>query len=189
MANIIKHVDDYIVELQKDFPDVSQKDLLRIMTYGLRQFANINMMRADICLDGWGNKCWASWYSSDPAKIKRLYSTNSAKKSRYKYKQDNDVWDGYYYASLGRNQFAELDQKKLKKGETLEFKNLYLFKIPEECWLKREGRYYFFRFKYPVDCGFAMIKEKYKTKDYEYLGNEWEKKRNKWVFEGFKSWP
>ena len=179
MANIIKRIDDYVDQLHEIYPEMSKKDILKILKMGFHFYRKLITIGCGVNI---GSNEMATRTQKVGVKDKLAYKENlAARKARVKWNRSDKEFDGYYYFALGKNQFAELDQEKLKKKCKLKFKHIWLFKSAEECWLRHSYKDHFFKLRYPVDCGFFMYKDEFVTNDYEYLGHEREKSSNKWI--------
>lgn len=179
MANIIKRIDDYVNQLHEKYPEMSKKDILKILKMGFNFYRKLITIGCGVNI---GSNEMATRTQKVGVKDKLAYKDNlAARKARVKWNRSDKEFDGYYYFALGKNQFAELDQEKLKKKCKLKFKHIWLFKSAEECWLRHSYKDHFFKLRYPVDCGFFMYKDEFVTNDYEYLGHEREKSSNKWI--------
>lgn len=179
MANIIKRIDDYVDQLHEKYPEMSKKDILKILKMGFNFYRKLITIGCGVNI---GSNEMATRTQKVGGKDKLAYKENlAARKARVKWNRSDKEFDGYYYFALGKNQFAELDQEKLKKKCKLKFKHIWLFKSAEECWLRHSYKDHFFKLRYPVDCGFFMYKDEFVTNDYEYLGHEREKSSNKWI--------
>lgn len=179
MANIIKRIDDYVDQLHEKYPEMSKKDILKILKMGFNFYRKLITIGCGVNI---GSKEMCTRTQKVGVKDKLTYkNTLAARKARVKWNRSDKEFDGYYYFALGKNQFAELDQEKLKKKCKLKFKHIWLFKSAEECWLRHSYKDHFFKLRYPVDCGFFMYKDEFVTNDYEYLGHEREKSSNKWI--------
>lgn len=179
MANIIKRIDDYVDQLHEKYPEMSKKDILKILKMGFNFYRKLITIGCGVNI---GSNEMTTRTQKVGVKDKLAYKDNlAARKARVKWNRSDKEFDGYYYFALGKNQFAELDQEKLKKKCKLKFKHIWLFKSAEECWLRHSYKDHFFKLRYPVDCGFFMYKDEFVTNDYEYLGHEREKSSNKWI--------
>lgn len=179
MANIIKRIDDYVDQLHEKYPEMSKKDILKILKMGFNFYRKLITIGCGVNI---GSKEMRTRTQKVGVKDKLAYKNKlAARKARVKWNRSDKEFDGYYYFALGKNQFAELDQEKLKKRCKLKFKHIWLFKSAEECWLRHSYKDHFFKLRYPVDCGFFMYKDEFVTNDYEYLGHEREKSSNKWI--------
>ena len=179
MANIIKRIDDYVDQLHEKYSEMSKKDILKIIKMGFNFYRKLITIGCGVNI---GSNEMATRTQKVGVKNKLAYKDNlAARKARVKWNRSDKEFDGYYYFALGKNQFAELDQEKLKKKCKLKFKHIWLFKSAEECWLRHSYKDHFFKLRYPVDCGFFMYKDEFVTNDYEYLGHEREKSSNKWI--------
>lgn len=180
MECTIKHVDDYLDALQEQFPEMSKADIKKILKLGF------NFIRKIIALWGVvkiGNKdLRAEIRISVPVEQALERSKKAAAiKARIKWHRGIKEYDGYYYFSIPEKRYKGLNKKAMRKHEDLNFGNVMLYKSAEECWLKRLYNTRYFRVAWPIDCGFSMYKENFITNQYEYLGNEREKSRNKWI--------
>ena len=179
MANIIKRIDDYVDQLHEKYQEMSKKDILKILKMGFNFYRKLITIGCGVNI---GSNEMSTRTQKVGVKDKLAYKDNlAARKARVKWNRSDKEFDGYYYFALGKNQFAELDQEKLKKKCKLKFKHIWLFKSAEECWLRHSYKDHFFKLRYPVDCGFFMYKDEFVTNDYEYLGHEREKSSNKWI--------
>lgn len=184
-SNTVKEMDDYLESLQELYPYMLMSDLKFILKLGFNFIRKIITIWGIVSV---GNKKTRATISK---RFKRwnLYSNECAqasRKARIKWHRGKKTYDDYYYFALGNKQFNTI-KEDVEKHRKITFKNLYLYKSAEECWLRRSLKSHFFKVSYPLDCGFFMYKDELKTKNYEYLGNEREKSRNKWVQQGSKS--
>ena len=66
-------------------------------------------------------------------------------------------WDGYYYFVLTINQYEEYLQQKNKKGRPKKYfklKNIFLYRIYDECRIRQWSHRYIFKIHSPYDLGF-----------------------------------
>ena len=180
MECTIKKADDYLDALQEQFPEMSKEDIKRILGLGF------NFIRKIIAL--WGvvkignKKLRAEIRKTVPSEAALQKNKRDAEiKARIKWNRGIKEYDGYYYFTLSEKRYKALNKKALRKHEDINFGNIMLYKSAEECWMERMYNTRFFRVQWPIDCGFTMYKENFTTNQYEYLGNEREKSRNKWI--------
>lgn len=185
MGCTIKRIDDYMDTLKERYPEMSERDLTKILKLG---FSFIRKTIAIGISAKLGSKETAVEIRDDINRDKTLYKAyrDATLKSRIKWNRSGKKYDDYYYFSIGKTQYDKIKDAVEKKKEVT-FSKVTLFKAPEECWLKHKYKRHFFRVLWPIECGFEIYKDKLKTDKYEYLGNEREKSRNKWIQQGSKS--
>lgn len=180
MECTIKKIDDYLNALQEQFPDMSKGDIKKILHLAFNFIRKIIMLAGGVRL---GNKKTRALIAKKFSWEKSLQRNRgkAAIKARIKWNRGIREFDNYYYFSIPEWKYKKIDEEALKNQKEVYFGNVTLYKSAEECWLKREYNTRFFRVFWPIDCGFDMYKRKFKTNQYEYLGNEREKSSNKWI--------
>lgn len=163
----IKDITDYTDYILEKYPFLKRSTVNRILVYGLRVYMGYIERYANVLIDdGKGRKCRVGESNNTDSGLKK----NIARTWRFKWYKYGREWDGYYYCPISNSLFKEIDKDKLEKHLFIEFKYLKMYKIPEECFYKHRSCTHFFKIKYPLDCGFYMYKDKFRTKNYEYLG-------------------
>lgn len=185
MGCTIKTIENYIEPLKEQFPKMTDRDLKLILKLGFNYVRKIIAIGADVSLGSKENKIRIRKNVSKKAVLKRM-RTDASLKARIKWNRSGKQYDDYYYFAIGKKQFEKI-KEKVENKKPITFKKIFLYKAPEECWLRHERKYYFFRVLWPMECGFEIYKDKLTTENYEYLGNEREKSRNKWIQQGPKS--
>jgi hypothetical protein len=61
------------------------------------------------------------------------------------FRRTNSKWDGYYYFARTENQYIDYLNQSKKKYKI--FKNVFLYKLLEECKISEHNKFYIFRLK------------------------------------------
>lgn len=86
-------------------------------------------------------------------------------KLRLTYNYTLQEYDGLYYFGLDDNEYKLVYKYRNTKLKT-PFRNIRLYKIKEECFLKK-SKTHFFKVYRPVDLGFSVLEEKLNTNNYK----------------------
>ena len=159
--------DKYYDKVLEQFPEVSRKQLDRLVKRGLSSLYLFNLYGGDVLLT---NRDYTMYFG-------KLFNSNTifgkyAKikwkiKLRIKYRQHKTKYSGYYYFGLSDEYFEKYYLNRTNR-KSINFPELFMCKILEECFLDH-GYNHFFRIKYPEDCGFVMFKKDYLAKNIEYI--------------------
>lgn len=165
-------IDDYVDRVSERFPTIPKKSIRRIIEFGSRSFYMHNYYGGDILLKSpyftlYCGRIFAnniSFYSYWILKFKIKY--------RIQYIRRKTVYDGYYYFGLTENDYQEYKKKlksKTKRRQKITFKNIFMFKILDECVLYR---HYIHFFKVPIkeEGKFKIFQDELITRNAEYLG-------------------
>lgn len=158
----------YYDKVLEKFPELSRKQVDKIIKHGLSSLYMLNLYGGDVLLKHpkytmyfgklFNNRLTFLKYSVIKWKIKL----------RIKYKRNKTQYSGYYYFGLSDSLFDSLNFIYSKKRRNIHFKNIKFYKILEECTVDHRFNH-FFRVKYPEDCGFTMFKTDYTVKYAEYI--------------------
>lgn len=166
---MVKDLDEYLCKLEKKYSSVSKAEIKRILEYGFGVFYTLNKYGADIQIHNNNFTAYCGKMFIDDYK-RTLYNNLKYRiKLRLNYKYTQEIYNGFYYFGLNEIEW-EFYKKKLqsKRRSRIEFKNIKLFKIKEECFLDKSKKY-FFILNYPIDIGWTCIKEKFKTRNFRYF--------------------
>ena len=86
-------------------------------------------------------------------------------KLRLTYNYTLQEYDGLYYFGLDDEEYKLVEKYKYTKLKT-PFRNIRLYKIKEECFLKK-SKTHFFKVYRPFDIGFCVLEEKLNTNNYK----------------------
>ena len=186
---MVKEVKDYVDKVQEEFPIFTKQEITKILSYGLKQYAWVNKMHADVLLMINGKQksiahCGMLGY--DSLKHYWRFLTKNRMKERALFKLRHEEWDGYYYIGLTQEQHEGL--KKHKKYIT--FKNVFLTKLKKELYHLPFVKH-IWRIPYLDDCGWRFFKTTVKSDKAEYLGNNKYERYHKYLLgrssEGYAS--
>ena len=171
---MVKEVKDYVHEVQKKFPFLTESELNKIMTYGLKRYAWVNKMHCDVLMCnrvGEALNAFCGYLTTDTFKHYLNWVTKSRLKERVLWRLRRKKWDGYYYIGLDDSDHAKL----LKQHKVKHFKNAYLTKIKKELYHNKIVTH-IWRVPWASDCGWKFFVEKLDTPNAEYVGpNQYEK--------------
>lgn len=167
----IVHAEKYYKQIQERYPYLSEKQIDKIVKYGLRSFFAHNKFGADILLK-------SHYYTAYVGKLFNqvqlfaVYRIIKMKlKLRIKYKRSKQQFNGKYYFGLKKEQWEELYGGNKKKNKILYLNDVRIFKLYDECALYKFD--YIYEFPYN-DVGFSKKFDKLKIPRYNLIA-----KRNK----------
>lgn len=168
----IKRIQDYYEEMYKRYPQISKKDIKRILNYGWKMLYVNNNYGADVLLTN--NKTWCYFGSLTKNSINHFhyYIQKLILKFRILYNKRKIQYNGYYYFALTEQQYQNYLAQKKKRGRPrkhFEFGPCMLYKILDECKLRNRNKKYIFRVKMPIEQGFKLFYPNYKTGDSEHI--------------------
>jgi len=168
--------DKYYDIVIERWPELTHKQVDKIVKKGLMSLYMYNLYGGDVLVRNNNFTMYFGKLFKSNLVFYKYWQIKWKIKLRIKYKKAKTKHDGYYYFGLSDEEFKKYKSKIKSTGrrrEKFNFEKLYLYKIKEEAFLQR-GYRHFFRIKYPEDCGFAMYKENWVARDFDYM---W--KRNK----------
>lgn len=168
----VRTVKDYYERLQEKFPDISLKDISKILNVGWRNFYMINTMGGDFYINNKITKFFAYCGKLEYDSIKHFerYKIKLSKKIRRHYEKSKAQWDGYYYFGLTDNQYETYLSQFKKRGRKPKEKvygNIVLYKLFDECSILNSNATHIFRKYYGVNLGYELYMENYTTSDAE----------------------
>ena len=167
----IKYIEDYYDKVKEKYPELTEKQISRILTYGFQSYYLHTIYGGDILskspyLTVYCGKCFV-----DPKKFGYYRAIKKAIKLRVKYSRARTQWDGYYYFGLDDEEFEYYKSQMKKSGrrrQKFHFKKLLLYKILDELLITK--RYsHIFKMPYPIDVGFLHNREDVVTRNFEYI--------------------
>lgn len=167
--SIIKDVTDYVDYVHEQFPTLTKKHVEKLLLYGFRVFYKFIIQ---------DRKIWSGPRPGTRTQINTKYRfdknglyNDMRNATRIKWNREKEFYSGYYFFSLTDEEAEALDWEKLKKGWTVDFKNILIYKNPVEMhWSKRPKARNYFAIEYPADVGFCIRLNKIRSKNYKYLG-------------------
>lgn len=158
----VKSVKDYYEEMYQLFPEVSKRDIQRILNYGFKALYLHNSYGGDTLIQDSDFWCYIGTLRNDSLKHFHYYISKLAIKLRVLYKRKKIKWDGYYYFALTDSQYESVLKQQKSKGRKrkyFNYGNQVLYKILDECKIKESGRKYIYRIPYISELGFSFYKE------------------------------
>ena len=163
--------DKYYDAIIEQWPELTYKQVDKIIKHGLSSLYLYNLYGGDVLLR---NNYYTMYFGklfNDNRVFYKYWQLKWKIKLRLKYKRAKTKYNGYYYFGLRENEFEEYKSKIKPTGrrrEIFEFKNLMLYKLLDECLLRRDYKH-IFRIKFPEDCGFTMFKREWVARDFDYI--------------------
>ena len=157
-GNIDTKISDYYLQIYRQFPEVPQEDIKRILTFAWKSVYLHNSYGGDLLISG-----DSMWYYIGNLRKSSLqhfhyYIRKLTVKLRVLYKRKKIDWDGYYYFALSDSQYSNYISQKNKKGrprKNFNFGSVYLYQILDECKINEHYKRYIF--KIPV---ITLLKQK-----------------------------
>lgn len=162
----LKKVQDYYDKLFEIYPDVPQRDIKRIMQYGLKSFLINNNYGADVLLQSPTMWLYCGRLMNDSIKYFEYYKRKMIIKIRINHTRLNIPWDGYYYFALYQNQYEEYLKQKNKRGrpkKNFKYGNIILYKYFDECNLRNSSAVALFKITFHSDLGLSLYKPNFET--------------------------
>ncbi len=162
----IKTIKDYYEELYEKFPQVSKKDIQRIISYGWKSLYLHNSYGGDTFIQDKELWCYIGHLKKDSIQYFLYYIKKLSVKLRVLYKRNKIQWDGYYYFALTDKQYNEYINQKNKRGrpkKNFTFTKVFMYQILDECKIKEFGKRYIFRIPYISKVNFKFYVPKLVT--------------------------
>ena len=158
------NVKDYYEYIKQQFPEVSMKDIKRILNYGFKQLYLLNSYGGDVIIKD--NDFWSyiGTLTNNSIKHFHYYKNKLTIRMRVLYKRKNIPWDGYYYFALDEQQYNEYLKQcntKGRKRKKFEFGTCKLYKLKDECKIQEFNKQYIFRVSNLIDLGFTIFKKNF----------------------------
>ena len=163
-----KTVDDYVDQVQKQYPYFNKKDIKSILAYGLFMYYYANHFHCDVIMNkdikrdsittatgtifsNW-DIFWFNWHTKWRMKERFLYHIKRCK------------WDGYYYFGLTE----EENEAFLKQGKTKALRKKYITKVKNDFHHSRTIKH-IWRVPWPSDQGYRFWVKEFKSNKFEYV--------------------
>ena len=127
----IVHAEKYFEKVREKYPDLSYKQIEKIINHGLRTFYGYSYLGADILVkSGKFSAYFGKWYNNDNV-FRRYKLLKLRVKARILYKLKNKIYNGKYYFGMTKEEYEEkylplLKNKIRRKTLHFEHKCLYL---------------------------------------------------------------
>lgn len=139
----ITDVNDYVSDVQKQYPELTEQEVKRILTYGWKMILQYKSFGNDIHIL---SPKFFFFIGQIPLSALALFNTycyKLAKRVQYMFRRTKSSWDGYYYFARSESQYIEYLQQAKKKYKV--FKNVKLYMLLEECKISEHAQPYIFR--------------------------------------------
>lgn len=146
-----KTLKDYLPQMYQIFPEVSQQDIKRILTFSWKSLYLHNSYGGDTVITGKDFWCYIGNLRKNPLDHFYYYIRKLTVKLRVLYKRKKVEWDGYYYFALSDSQYKAYLEQRNKRGrprKTFKFGTVYLYQILDECKINEHYKRYIFRIPY-----------------------------------------
>lgn len=161
-------VDDYLEELQKQFPDIPQRELKRILVYGWKMILQYIKNGQSISITSNSFFMHIGHLTTDALVNFNTYCKKLANRISYMFRRTKSKWDGYYYFTRTENQYKEYLLQNKKKYKI--FKNVILYKIFDVARLKDHSNPYIFRIPSEYIYTKSKYLEEFRTNKAEFIG-------------------
>ena len=139
----ITTIDDYVEDVAAEFPELSEADVKRILTYGWKMILQYVSAGNDVMIKNRQIFFFIGKLYKDALRNFRNYVSKLSKRIAYMFRRTSSRWDGHYYFALTDKQYAEYC--KQKKGKYKTFKKVWVYKLLEEIKVREFGKRYIFR--------------------------------------------
>ena len=181
---MIKDINDYVKDIQKQYPMLSEKAIKNIMTFGFHMYYWITMRGCDILIkDDVEHKITAmtGWMRYDALQHYIYGERKWRLKENLLAKLKKIPWDGYYYFGLSKSRADDFNNDlKNNRKKIIELNNIIFYRNSKV--LSHSNKLeHIYKIKYPSEVGDSFYKSNYKypKKYIFYLGknteNIWKK--------------
>jgi len=165
----IRQPSDYYGKVKERFPDLSSTEIKKIVDFGLKSFYRHNLIGGDVLLKSRDIIVYSGKVFASNLVFYHYWRIKHKIKLRFKHRSEKPKFNGEYYFGLTQREFEEYcgNFKNKKTNPKLSFKNVYLYKILDECFLDRAKRH-FFVYYITQDLGYSHFIKELETKKYKY---------------------
>ncbi len=139
----ITNVNDYVDKVHEKFPELSEDEIKRILTYGWKMILQYKNFGNDIQIISPNFFLFIGQIPNNSLTVFKTYCYKLAKRIQYMFKRTKSKWDGHYYFARSERQYLDYLSQNKKKYKI--FQNVMLFKLLEECKIKEHSKPYIFR--------------------------------------------
>lgn len=138
-------INDYVDSVHEKFPELSREDVKRILVYGWKMILQYSSKGNDISMISRNFFFFIGQIPVSSLAVFNRYCYKLAKKIAFMFKRVKAEWDGYYYFTRTEKQYIEYLKQDRKKIKT--FKNVFLYKLLDQCRVQNHNDPYIFRLK------------------------------------------
>lgn len=139
----ITTVNDYVEEVAKKFPELTESEVKRILVYGWKMILQYVIAGMDIAIVTSKMFFFIGTIPVTALDAFKKYTSKLSKRIAYMFKRTKSKWDGYYYFTRSENQYKDYLSQNKRKYKI--FKNVFLYKLLEEVKVKESSAPYIFR--------------------------------------------
>lgn len=165
----IVYAEKYFKQVQERFPYLSEKQIEKIVKYGLRSFFAHNKLGADILLK-------SNYYTAYIGKLFNkmnlfayYYNIKMKLKLRIKHKRKRRPFNGRYYFSMNEEDYQKYFGPRKSKQKKIKFDKLRIYKLYEELALYKPA--YIFEFEHE-DVGYCRLLHNYTVRRMHLVGKK-----------------
>lgn len=136
-------INDYVKAVHEKFPELTEYEVKRILTYGWKMIIQYVCSGNDIMINTTKEFVFFGYIHRDMLKTFQIYCTKLARRIRYMFKKTYSQWDGHYYFARTEKQYQDYLSQHRKKIKT--FKDVFLYKLLEEVKIDNHNSQYIFR--------------------------------------------
>ena len=158
---MITNVNDYVKEVNEQFPELSEEDIKRILSYGWKMILQYKSFGNDIFVFA---KNFFFFIGVIPVSALAAFNTycyKLAKRIQYMFRRTRSEWDKHYYFAINENQYIDYVKQSRKKYKI--FKNIKLYKLLDECKVSEHAKPYIFRLSEDKTAWFSKFYKEIKT--------------------------
>ena len=164
---MVKNVNDYVDEISKIHPELSKEEIKRILVYGWKMILQYVSYGNDFQIINKGFFFFIGKIPNQALSVFKNYVRKLSTRIQYMFKRTKSQWDGYYYFARTEPQYEEYLTQNKKKYKI--FKNVFLYKLLEECKVRENDRPYIFRLSEDKTKWFRKFYPEIKTKNAELI--------------------
>lgn len=147
-SNLDTKISDYYPQIYKQFPEVSEEDIKRILVFAWKSVYLHNSYGGDLLVSGDSMWYYIGNLRKNPIQHFHYYIRKLITKTRVAYRRQGSPWEGYYYFALSDKQYECYLLQKNKKGrprKKFDFGSVFMYEILDECRLNEHSKKYIFR--------------------------------------------
>lgn len=163
----VTNINDYVDEVAQQFPEIDKSEIKRILVYGWKMILQYVSAGNDLQIIDKGFFFFIGKIPSSALAAFNRYCYKLAKRIQFMFKRTKSKWDGYYYFTRGEKQYADYLTQKRKTYKV--FKDVFLYKLLDECKVANPNQPYIFRLKEDKTAWFRKYYKEIRTKNAELI--------------------
>lgn len=147
-GNLDTKISDYYPQIYKQFPEVSEEDIKRILVFAWKSVYLHNSYGGDLLVSGDSMWYYIGKLKKNPIQHFHYYIRKLITKTRIAYRRQGSPWKGYYYFALSDKEYECYLLQKNRKGrprKNFNFGSVFMYEILDECRLNEHSKKYIFR--------------------------------------------